>query len=245
VLSYKQPTNIKAANPLQAASVDHVVVLETLQQLGDSLTKFLHNAHQKLTGQEASFYELIGLLTSIIPLLTSPQGPAPTAAVAREVVNAITCSLDGMGVSALSLPDTPTQPLPVLMLGSLHGLSHLRDAAAAVKLTTAYLTSFNDLQRSRDRSGQSCFGKDVLADVKKLEAAAAKTFGDGKARVALLRKEANTSWESRIRGWALDGSDELTTSLKAAVGGAAERWTKTVADSYQTNVKGWKLVRWE
>ncbi|KAH6675261.1 N-acetyltransferase B complex non catalytic subunit-domain-containing protein [Plectosphaerella plurivora] len=244
VLLYKQPTSIKAANPLQAASVDHLVVLETLQQLGDSLSKFLHKAHQKLTAQEASFYELIGLLTSVIPLLTAPQGAAP--AVAREVFNAIKFSLDGMVVSALSVPDTSAQPIPVLMLGSLHGLSHLRDAAAAVKLTTAYLTTFNDLQRSRDRSGQSCFAKDVLADVKKLEAAAAKTFSDGKARVALLRKEVgNASWESRIRSWAFEGSDELTESLQAAVGGAAEKWARTVAESYQANVKGWELVKWE
>lgn len=193
-----------------------------------------------------SFYELIGLLANVIPLLTSSPADASAVAAAREVADAIVRSLDDMRTLALSVPSQPTQPTPVMMLGSLHGLSHLRDAAAAVKLTASYLVSFNDLQRSRDRSGQSCFAKDVLADVKRLEAAAVNAFGDGKGHVAVLRKEIGAgSLDSRIRDWTFESSDELTPGLQAAIGETAQKWCKTVAESYQANVKGWDLVKWE
>ncbi|KAG7100793.1 hypothetical protein HYQ44_020450 [Verticillium longisporum] len=131
---------------------------------------------------------------------------------------------------------------------SLHGLFHLRDAAAAIRLATSYITSFNENEKARDKSGQSCLPKETLAHAKALDSAAAKAFAEGKARIALLKKElVSGNLESRLGSWtaAQSSDDSLAKEIRAAVGDGFDDWKRIVADSWRTNVKGWELVKWE
>ncbi|KAM0280556.1 hypothetical protein ACHAQH_004001 [Verticillium albo-atrum] len=249
VLSYKPPSALKPANPMQAAATDHIFAIESLQQLSSTAAKFLQSRESnKFTAQEHAFFELISLLTTLIPLATSSHRSSASASAVSQLASATAATLDTLRESCLSLPSGDQSTNPVSMFGSLHGLFHLRDAAAAIKLATSHITSFNESEKARDRSGQSCLSKDTLAHVKALDSAAAKAFAEGKARIALLKKElVNGNLESRLGSWAAASSsdDLLTKDIRAAVGDGLESWARIMADSWRINVKGWELVKWE
>ncbi|EEY16368.1 conserved hypothetical protein [Verticillium alfalfae VaMs.102] len=249
VLSYKPPSAYKPANPSQATAVDNIFVTESLQQLSNTAAKFLRGRETaKFTAQEHTFFELISLLTTLAPLATSSDRSDPSASVLSQIASAVSVTLDTLLESTLSLPSGDRDINPVLMLSSLHGLFHLRDAAAAIRLTTSYITSFNENERARDKSGQSCLPKETLAHAKALDSAAAKAFTEGKARIALLKKElVSGNLESRLGSWttAQSSDDSLAKEIRAAVGDGFDDWKRIVADSWRTNVKGWELVKWE
>ncbi|KAM0323722.1 hypothetical protein ACHAQA_008659 [Verticillium albo-atrum] len=250
LLSYKAPSSHKAANPIQAAATDHIFVIESLQQLSSTAAKFLRGREsQKFTAHEHTFFELVSLLTTLIPLATSSNRSSEALATAlSQLVSATIVSLDTLRESSLSLPSGDKSSNAALMLGSLHGLFHLRDAAAAVKLATIYTANFNESEKARDRSGQSCLPKETLAQLKTLDSAAARALNEGKGRIALLKKElVNGNLESRIGSWTVASSSEdpLTKEIRAAVGDGLDDWARIVADSWRVNVKGWELVKWE
>ncbi|KAG7131606.1 hypothetical protein HYQ45_009844 [Verticillium longisporum] len=249
VLSYKPPSAYKPANPSQATAVDNIFVTESLQQLSNIAAKFLRGRETaKFTAQEHTFFELISLLTTLAPLATSSDRSDASASVLSQVASAVSVTLSTLLESTLSLPSGDRDINPVLMLSSLHGLFHLRDAAAAIRLATSYITSFNENEKARDKSGQSCLPKETLAHAKALDSAAAKAFAEGKARIALLKKElVSGNLESRLGSWtaAQSSDDSLAKEIRAAVGDGFDDWKRIVADSWRTNVKGWELVKWE
>ncbi|KAG7119638.1 hypothetical protein HYQ45_014923 [Verticillium longisporum] len=249
VLSYKPPSAYKPANPSQATAVDNIFVTESLQQLSNTAAKFLRARETaKFTAQEHTFFELISLLTTLAPLATSSDHSDASASVLSQVASAVSVTLNTLLESTLSLPSGDRDINPVLMLSSLHGLFHLRDAAAAIRLATSYITSFNENEKARDKSGQSCLPKETLAHAKALDSAAAKAFAEGKARIALLKKElVSGNLESRLGSWtaAQSSDDSLAKEIRAAVGDGFDDWKRIVADSWRTNVKGWELVKWE
>lgn len=232
----------------QAAVADHLVVLEVLQQLGDSASKRLRTATGILTHQEQVYFELIELLTSLVTIATTtPRTPASTAA-GTQLADAASASIDILYTSVSVPPLVPKEPAPKLAHGSMHSLFHLRDSASAVRLACAYITSFNDGQKSRDKTGQTCVAKEVLAAVKSLDMAAAKALNEGKAQVALLKREVTSGpLDSRIREWAFTDGDEtrLTAEIRAIGRESWQSWAAGLAESYRANVKGWEQVKWE
>jgi len=223
-------------------------VLETLQQLGDSASKYLHSASGILTYQEQGYFELVGLLISLISISTTSQKTPSSTVAASQVADAVGASLEILYTSVSTAPLNSEGPATKLVFGSMHSLFHVRDSAAATRLACAYITSFNDAQKSRDRTGQTCVPKEVLAAVKNLDMTAAKTLNEGKAQVALLKKAfGNGSLDGRIRGWAfVDGDDSrLTKDIREIGRDSGQSWAAVLAESYRSNVKGWELVKWE
>ncbi|TEA12738.1 hypothetical protein C8034_v005773 [Colletotrichum sidae] len=246
ILSFKMPASYKVANVAQVNAVEQTYVFESLQRLNTSMSRFLHSRGKNLTVQEEMFYDIIALLTSLIPLTIAVNRSTPPSEVLPSIVSAIKSGLEVLRAQSLSTPPEAEDSKVLLILGSLHGLSILRDTASAVKLATSYITTFNEKEKERDRSGQSNIPKDVMADVKALETAAVTAMKEGKDRVALLKKEGQTL-NARLSGWTFEGEvdDELAKQIREVAGPHVDTWTQKVAESWKTNVKGWELVRWE
>lgn len=244
LLSYKAPSSYKVNNAAQAAAAEQTYILESLQRLNTSMSRFLHARGTHLTQQEEMYYDIISLLTSLIPLAVSASRAPPPPELLSSIASAVKAGLDVLRAQALA--GTADESQLLLMLGSLHGLFVLRDAAAAVKLATSYIVAFNEREKERDRSGQSNIPKDVMAHVKTLEAAAATALKEGKARVAFLKKESD-SLGARLGRWTFEAEDgdKLAQQIREAAGGHVGVWTQKVADSWRTNVKGWEMVQWE
>lgn len=208
------------------------------------MSRFLHARGTHLTQQEEMYYDIISLLTSLIPLAVSASRAPPPPELLSSIASAVKSGLDVLRAQAL--PGTADESQVLLVLGSLHGLFVLRDAAAAVKLATSYIVAFNEREKERDRSGQSNIPKDVMAHVKTLEAAAATALKEGKARVAFLKKESD-SLGARLGRWTFEAEDgdKLAQQVREVAGGHVGVWTQKVADSWRTNVKGWEMVQWE
>ncbi|KAI8309474.1 hypothetical protein K4K59_009196 [Colletotrichum sp. SAR11_240] len=244
LLSYKAPSSYKVTNAAQAAAAEQTYILESLQRLNTSMSRFLHARGTHLTQQEEMYYDVISLLTSLIPLAVSASRSPPPPELLSSIASAVKSGLDVLRAQALA--GTADESQVLLMLGSLHGLFVLRDAAAAVKLATSYIVAFNEREKERDRSGQSNIPKDVMAHVKTLEAAAATALKEGKARVAFLKKESD-SLGARLGRWTFEAEDgdKLAQQIREVAGGHVGVWTQKVADSWRTNVKGWEMVQWE
>ncbi|KAE9570348.1 hypothetical protein CGMCC3_g13465 [Colletotrichum fructicola] len=244
LLSYKAPSSYKVTNAAQAAAAEQTYILESLQRLNTSMSRFLHARGTHLTQQEEMYYDIISLLTSLIALAVSASRTPPPPELLSSIASAVKSGLDVLRAQALA--GTADESQVLLMLGSLHGLFVLRDAAAAVKLATSYIVAFNEREKERDRSGQSNIPKDVMAHVKTLEAAAATALKEGKARVAFLKKESD-SLGARLGRWTFEAEDgdKLAQQIREVAGGHVGVWTQKVADSWRTNVKGWEMVQWE
>ncbi|OHE93268.1 N-acetyltransferase B complex non catalytic subunit, partial [Colletotrichum orchidophilum] len=246
IMSFKPASSYKVANVAQMTAAELTFVVESLQRLGNSLSRFLHTRGKNLTQQEETYYEVISLLTTLIPSSVSASRSPPPPELLASIVSAIKSGLEVLRAQALSTLADAEEPKLLLMLGSLHGLSILRDAAAAVKLATSYIVAFNGREKERDRSGQSNVPKDVMAQVKALEAAAGTAFIEGKARVALLKQESNTL-SAKLSSWTFEteSGDDLSKQIREVAGSHVSVWSQRVTDSWRTNVKGWESVRWE
>ncbi|KAL0938293.1 uncharacterized protein CTRU02_204903 [Colletotrichum truncatum] len=246
-LSYKAPPSYKVANVAQTAAAEQTFILESLQHLHTSMSRFLHARGNNLTQQEEIYYEIISLLTALIPLAMAAGQSPPPPELFSSIVSAAKSGLDVLRALSLSTPPGAAETKTLSMLGSLHGIWVLRDAAVAVKLATNYITAFSERLKERDRSGQSNIPKDVMAQVKSLETAAATALAEGKSHVSLLKKESDTL-NIRLNKWTFEaeaGEDKLAQQIRDVAGSHVGVWTQKVTDSWRTNVKGWDMVRWE
>ncbi|KAK2027813.1 N-acetyltransferase B complex non catalytic subunit [Colletotrichum zoysiae] len=247
ILSFKPASSYKVANVAQTTAAEQVFVSESLQRLGNSMNRFLHTRGNFLTDQEETYYAIVSLLSSLVPLaFAASQSPPPPELLSR-IVSGIKTGLEALRAQSLSTPADADRIKALLMLSSLHGLFLLRDAAAAVKLAVSHIVTFNEREKERDRSGQSNVPKDIMAQVKALDAAAGTAMSEGKARVLLLRKEGDGFSADSLSSWTLetDSADKTAEQIRDVAGAHLGVWSQRVADSWQTNLKGWGLVRWE
>ncbi|TIC89721.1 hypothetical protein CH35J_012746 [Colletotrichum higginsianum] len=246
ILSFKPASSYKVVNVAQTAAAEQAFVLDSLQRLGNSLNRFLHARGKTLTQHEETYYGIISLLTTLIPLaVTASRSPSPPQLLS-SIASGINCGLEVLRAHSLSTPADAERSRELLMLSSLHGLFTLRDAAAAVKLATSHIVAFNEREKERDRSGQSNVPKEVLTQVRALEAAAGAAMAEGKARVALLKKEGD-GLSAKVSSWTFeaDPEDKLAKQIHDVARPHVSVWSQRVADSWRTNIKGWELVRWE
>lgn len=246
ILSFKPASSYKVVNVAQTAAAEQAFVLDSLQRLGNSLNRFLHARGKNLTQHEETYYGIISLLTTLIPLaVTASRSPSPPQLLS-SIASGINCGLEVLRAHSLSTPADAERSRELLMLSSLHGLFTLRDAAAAVKLATSHIVAFNEREKERDRSGQSNVPKEVLTQVRALEAAAGAAMAEGKARVALLKKESD-GLSAKLSSWTFeaDPEDKLAKQIHDVARPHVSVWSQRVADSWRTNIKGWELVRWE
>lgn len=128
----------------------------------------------------------------------------------------------------------------------------VRDIAFAVKLSTAFVLSHHEKETARDKSGKSGLHKEVVAEMKALESAAAKTLGEAKGHVGVLKGVMNESgWLDKLLDVVLGEEDreveELTEKVSEIVEGrgGAEEWAGKVVDGWREGVKGWGMVKFE
>ncbi|KAK2014640.1 N-acetyltransferase B complex non catalytic subunit [Colletotrichum eremochloae] len=247
ILSFKPPSSYKVTNVAQATAAEQVFVSESLQRLSNSLNRFLHTRGNFLTQQEQTYYEIISLLSSLIPLAVAATQNPPPPELLSSIVSGIKSGLEALRAQSLSMPADADRIKVLLMLSSLHGLFFLRDAAAAVKLAASHIIAFNEREKERDRSGQSNVPKEIMAGAKGLDAAAGTAMTEGKARVAHLKKESDSLGANKLSSWTFetDPEDKSAQQIRDVTGSHLGVWSQRVTDSWRMNLKGWELVRWE
>ncbi|KAK1985248.1 N-acetyltransferase B complex non catalytic subunit [Colletotrichum cereale] len=247
ILSFKPASSYKVTNVAQTAAAEQIFVSESLQRLGNSLNRFLHTRGKVLTQHEETYYEIISLLSSLVPLAVAASRNPPPPELLSSIVLGIKSGLEALRAQSLSTPANADSIKALLMLGSLHGLFLLRDAGAAVKLAVSHIVAFNEREKERDRSGQSNLPKEVMTQVKALDAAAGTVMTEGKARVVLLKKESGSLDANRLSSWTFeaDPEDRSAKQIRDVAGSHLGVWSQRVTDSWRTNLKGWEMVRWE
>ncbi|KAH7238049.1 N-acetyltransferase B complex non catalytic subunit-domain-containing protein [Fusarium tricinctum] len=233
LLSYKPPAIYKAS--AAAAVPDQIFVLESLRQLSNSFTKFSNGPMADLTSQEATYFEVIGLLSTLIPFTTGINRANPIPEEFAQIVDTLKIALDTLKLDIISLEGPSEQ---VKTLSTFHSLAILRDTAAAVKNAAQWIIAFNDREKERDRSGKSNLPKDVMAQIKDVAAASEVALKEGKEAVTKLREQVyGRDFEPAVRKWIFEGAEDTLEII-------GEGTTKSLVKSWETNIKGWTQVKW-
>lgn len=240
------------------AAKDHAYNAEILARIHNSATTILHeeDTPEHLTAAEHSLYTvttlMAGILSASLSLPWSPSEPPP--AVIITLVSAAKTALATLRTAFLSGPPSNSDQSDTFsFLTNMHSLSSLRDAALAIRYSTAFLLAWHDREMARNRSGRSGCHKDVLAEMKALDGTAAKALADVKARIKMLKERLGEGgWLDRLLEWSLgteeqEESDEVAHAVVDMIGGraAAEEWAGRVLESWIENVKGWTHVKME
>ena len=243
-MAFKPTSTHKAANALQVSGADQVFVLETLQRLHISFGRFLREKCEGLTPQERAYYQVVSLLTKLVPAAIAAPRLGKPPAIFASIVSGVASGLDILHDLTFYVPADGGKHNVLLMLASPHGLSYLRDAAVAVRFAALYVTAINDREKERDRSGQSNLSKEVMARINELDAAADGELKAGKDRVSLLKKElAAPDFERELLSWAFRG-EAVGQQLRAELDDGVKEWTRAVAESWKQNIRGWEQVKW-
>ncbi|KAI8679171.1 hypothetical protein NCS57_00193900 [Fusarium keratoplasticum] len=232
-LSYKPPAIYKAS--AAAAIPDQIFVLETLSQLSNSFTKFLQGPKKDVTPQEATYFEVISLLSTLIPFVTNIGKTKIIPEEFAQITDTLSIALDTLRLDITAPSDVSNQ---VTALSTLHSLAILRDTAGAIKNSANWIISFNDREKERDRSGKSNLPKDVIAQIKDLVTASTAALKEGKDCVDKLKGQViGRDFEPSVRRWIFEDADDVLE----VVGDSA---TGKLIKSWETNVKGWMHVQW-
>jgi hypothetical protein len=140
-------------------------------------------------------------------------------------------------------------------LADMHTVAYLRETAWAIKHGAAFVLAFHERELARDRSGKSALHRDVVSEMKALEAVASKTLGETKSHLQKLKEMLGEGgWLDRLLEWTFGRDDEVErdgegyrTAVVDMVGGrdAAEEWAGKMLESWREGVKGWLMVRWD
>lgn len=233
ILSYKPPPIYKAS--AAAAAPDQIFVLESLSQLSNSFTKFSSGPSTDFTPQEATYFEVVSLLSTLIPFTTSINRANPVPEEFAQIIDTLKIALDTLKLELVPLATAGEQ---ITTLSTFHSLALIRDTAAATKDAAQWIIAFNDREKERDRSGKSNLPKEVMVQIKELVAVSEATLKEGKDTVAKLKEQVyGRDFESTVKGWIFDGSENI---LEVVGEGA----TKKLIQSWEANIKGWLQVKW-
>lgn len=145
--------------------------------------------------------------------------------------------------------DEPRHSL--LVVASLVPVSFVRDAASAVLAASAYVSSHNDRQLSRDRSGETSLRKEALAGIKSLEGEAKEVMKEGAGWIAGTKGVvARPAFVQAVTAFVREAEEgELEGAVRGVVAregdGEVNVWGKRVVDGWRANLEGWGQVRWE
>lgn len=170
-----------------------------------------------------------------MPFTTGINRAMPVPEIFNQIIDAVKVALDTLTSDINIGSDIADQ---IIGLSSMHSLAILRDTAAAVKTATQWITSFNDREKERDRSGKSTLPKEVMAQIKDLNAAAEAALKLGKENVTRLKEHViGREFEPRTRTWIFeDGEDILDVVGRGSL--------KKLVGSWEANIKGWTQVKW-
>jgi hypothetical protein len=219
--------------------IDQVFVIEMMDRISNSMSKFIGKASGHCTASEMLYYETLILLATLIPLCVSMDKSAPVPEILDQITEAVKASM------TTQLEDLPTLDSTVAntvsTLRCFHSITMLRDTAMGTKLAAQWILSFNEREKERDRSGKSNLRKEVLSQVKGLQTASEAALKEGKALIAKLKSEVGVGSEfgARLRNWALDDGDKELCDL------VEDGTVKEVVESWRQNIAGWGQVKWE
>ncbi|KAK0712889.1 N-acetyltransferase B complex non catalytic subunit-domain-containing protein [Lasiosphaeria miniovina] len=259
VLAFKPPKDYKPAKPNDVAIRDRNYVAERVADLSNSLTDFLHRTATPslLTSAELVYYTVVSLLSaSVVTSLYIPRAdPAPPKTLSMTT-SSVRTALAGLRSELTSPRVNPTTSQTCKALTNMHNVAYVRETAVAVKHTAAFVLAFYDNEMARDRTGKSALHKDVVAEMKALEAVATKTLAETKAHVQKLKEQlGEAGWLDRMLEWAYSDEssssssqdDEALQAVKSVVSDSAhaEEWGGKLLESWREGVKGWGMVRME
>ncbi|KAK3321953.1 N-acetyltransferase B complex non catalytic subunit-domain-containing protein [Apodospora peruviana] len=255
LLAFKPPKDYKPAKANEVAIKDRNYILETLSRLSNSLTEFIHQKETAalLTAPEMTYYTVISLLSAglLTSLSTSRADPVPkTLPLLSSSIRSAFASLRTSFLTTPSaLPDT------YYSLTNMHAMAYVRDTALAMKHSAAFVFGFHEKELARDRSGKSSLHKEAVAEMKALDAVAAKALVEIKRHIQKLKESLGEGgWLDRMLEWTFgadedaDGDgDEVAKAVSDVVGGhaGAEEWAGKVLESWRDGVKGWGMVKME
>ncbi|KAL2144370.1 hypothetical protein VTI28DRAFT_9194 [Corynascus sepedonium] len=278
LLLYKPPKDYKPSKQTEVALRDREYTLETLSRLSNSLSDFLHQptTPSRLTVAETTYYTVLSLLAAALLIALSTPRSDPVPKTLSLLTGSIKSAITSLRTDFFSLSSSPTvasktTPDKTTTItrkgGRLPGVSPsltemptfaaLRDAALAVRHSAAFVVAAHDRELARDRSGRSGVHRDVLAEMRALDAAAGKVLGEAKSHVQRLKELLGEGgWLDRILGLAFGGADneeeggqedEVARTVEEVIGGrgAAEEWAGRVVESWREGVKGWGMVKME
>ncbi|TWU72835.1 hypothetical protein ED733_002053 [Metarhizium rileyi] len=238
ILSYRPPTVYKATAAVM--SIDYTFVDEMMSRISNSMSKFVQNASGHCTSSEIMYYEAVNLLATLIPLCVGIDRSTPLPDIFSQITEAVATAMNTQ-LDELPELDGTTVADCVSMLRSFHDLAMLHDTAMAAKLTARWILSFNEREKERDRSGSSNLPKDIISQVKGLQAAAEVALKKGKALVTKLKKEVGAGRElcGKLRDWVFeDGGKDLNEVVEDGT-------IEELVESWSQNVSGWQRVKWE
>ncbi|KOS20857.1 hypothetical protein ESCO_004545 [Escovopsis weberi] len=236
---YKPPSVYKVSATSEA---EQVFVIEMINRLSNSFSKFLNGPDSDFTPSEIVYFEALSLLSTLIALCTSIDRATFSPDSLDQLIEALKAALDTQRMSV------PAQGAgvehTVAMVGSMHSVSMLRDTIAAIKLSTQWLMGWNDRERERDRSGRSGLPKELAAGIKSLQATAEAAGREAQTLVARLKADIlSRDFEPKLTRWIFHGKGEADTD-DGVVGAISKDLVAEVVESWVMNVKGWGSVIW-
>lgn len=260
LISFKIPKEYKPSRANEAAVRDRDYLTESLARIHTSLTNFLHRPEtpSKLTGPEYSYYTAILLLSATLLVSFSTPRTEPIPPTFARLTKALKTALASLRATFLNLPShtTPSRPALFFALADPHTLSTLRDMALAIKHSATYVLTFQEKEAARDRAGKSILAKEVVAEMRALEALSSKAVDDVKERIKMLKEKLGEGgWLDRLSEWTFgkEGEeagvyeDEVARSVFEIAGERAgvDEWAAGMVESWREGVKGLGMVRME
>ena len=256
LLAFKAPKDYKPAKANEAAIRDRNYIIETLARLSNSLTTFIHKPETPslLTAPETTYYTVISLLSAglLTAISTTRADPVPKnlSLLASSVRSAFASLKTTFFTSSTSSPEIYSS------LTNMHTMSYVRDTALAMKHSAAFVMAFHEKELARDRTGKSSLHKEVIAEMKALDAVATKALVELKKHIQKLKEALGEGgWLDRMLDWVFrgeesqvgEGDGEVLQAVSELVGGrdGAEEWAAKVVESWRDGAKGWGMVRME
>lgn len=251
LVTFKPPSkDYKAAKPDEAAAAERAFVTESLAALNASIDKFLHlpDTRSKLTTAESTYYSAVSLVTAAILAGITTSRSGAVAAVFTHPMSSLKAILDNLRTSFTSAPASSLDKTWLFQaMTDQHTTFMLRETSLAIKYGASWALGFHEREMARDRTGKANLHKEVVAEMRSLEAAATKTLVEVKSRVKSLKEQLDQDgWLDQMVEWTL-GGDGPGEGLVDLAGGtaAAEEWVGKVLESWRDGIGGWSTVPME
>ncbi|KAM0669244.1 hypothetical protein ACQRIU_002806 [Beauveria bassiana] len=237
-VAYTPPSFYKV--PVAGSVADQGYVIESLGQIANSFSKFLPDAASSLTESELHYFQVVSLLSSLVPLCADRASGLHE--LVGQLASAVTASLDSQRDYLGALASGTGIGHAMSLLQSLHRVVLLRDTAVAVRNAAQWIIGFHEKQKERDRSGQSNLPKDVVAQTKALGAAADDALRQCRSWIMRLAQDTKSGGvlEREIKRFLYGGEEG-----RLLQGVVTDGTVFDLVGSWRKSLAGWQGVHWQ
>ncbi|KAM3522883.1 hypothetical protein NHJ13051_005408 [Beauveria bassiana] len=237
-VAYTPPSFYKV--PVAGSVADQGYVIESLGQIANSFSKFLPDAASSLTESELHYFQVVSLLSSLVPLCADRASGLHE--LVGQLASAVTASLDSQRDYLAALASGSGIGHAMSLLQSLHRVVLLRDTAVAVRNAAQWIIGFHEKQKERDRSGQSNLPKDVVAQTKALGAAADDALRQCRSWIMRLAQDTKSGGvvEREIKRFVYGGEEG-----RLLQGVVTDGTVFDLVGSWRKSLAGWQGVHWQ